>query len=130
MMKDKTSPILGLGNDIIEIERIRQSLEEHHDKFLNKLFSPLEQTYCLKHADPAPHLAGRFAAKEAIAKAFGLGFGKEIGFLDIEIVNDSLGKPVVHFSENLKSKMQGSDVMISISHCRSFAIATAVWAKC
>jgi holo-[acyl-carrier-protein] synthase len=62
MMKDNNSP-KGLGNDIIEIDRIRQSIERHGQHFLDRLFTQKEQDYCFKFKDPVPHFAGRFAAK-------------------------------------------------------------------
>src|ERR1700733_14299483 len=98
------SQILGIGNDILEIERIRQSIETHGKRFLSRFFTSQEQEYCLKYADAAPHFAGRFSGKEAIAKALGTGFGKHTSWLDIEILNDAQGKPIVHLSSSLKTK--------------------------
>lgn len=119
--------ILGLGNDILDIERIRESVNKHGSHFLNKLFSQAEQQYCHKHQDPIPHIAGRFAAKEAIAKAIGTGFGEHLSWLDIEILNDTHGKPIVYLSESLKKKLKRVHFMISISHCKSYASAVAIW---
>jgi holo-[acyl-carrier protein] synthase len=127
MMKDEKMPILGIGNDIIEIERIRDGMDAHKERFLSKLFTAKEQDYCLTHQDPVPHFAGRFAAKEAIVKALGTGFGEHASWLDIEILADPNGKPVVHFSPKLEAKLQGTTVMVSISHCRSYASAFAIW---
>ena len=124
---DEKMPILGIGNDIIEIERIRESMDTHGQRFLSKLFTTKEQDYCLAHQDPVPHIAGRFAAKEAIAKALGTGFGEHTSWLDMEILADPSGKPVVHFSAKLEAKLQGTAVMVSISHCRSYASAFAIW---
>ncbi len=114
--------IAGIGTDIIEIDRIRESIEKHGSHFLDRLFSKKEQDYCHKYKDSAPHFAGRFAAKEAIGKALGTGFGAELSFLDIEIINDESGKPVVLLEKELK-------IHLSISHCNSFATATAIWEK-
>ena len=111
--------IEGIGTDIIEIDRIRENIEKHGSQFLDRLFSKKEQDYCHKYKDPAPHFAGRFAAKEAISKALGTGFGAELSFLDIEIINDEMGKPVVTLSKKL-------NIHLSISHCNSFATATAL----
>jgi holo-[acyl-carrier protein] synthase len=74
--------VVGVGIDQIEVSRIRDSLEKHGDHFLNKIFSENEHSYCQDKADPAPCLAARFAAKEAISKALGTGFGPEFGWLD------------------------------------------------
>lgn len=115
--------IKGLGTDIVEIDRIRGSIERHGDHFLNRLFSQKELDYCYKFQDPAPHFAGRFAAKEAIAKALGTGFGEDLAWHDIEIVNDEKGKPVVKLSECLDKR---GKVLLSISHCVAYAMATAI----
>jgi len=116
--------ILGIGTDIIEVDRIRSAIEEHGDRFIERLFTEQEKKYCLKHRFPFRHFAGRFAAKEAIAKSFGLGFGKEISWKDIEIVNDEKGKPIVYFQGERRD-----DIHISISHCRQYATATAIICK-
>lgn len=119
--------IHGIGTDIIEIDRIRNSIERHGLHFLNRLFSQKEQDYCYRFQDPSPHFAGRFSAKEAIAKALGTGFGEQLSWHDIEIVNDDLGKPVVYLSETLKAKYKNPQILLSISHSTSHATATAIW---
>ena len=126
-MKNKSSAILGLGNDIVEIERIRKSYEKHKEHFLSRLFSKKEQEYCLTFKDPVPRIAGRFSAKESIAKALGTGFGKDLSWLDIEILNDPLGKPLASFSEDLKKRLDNPQVLISISHCELYVSTTAIW---
>jgi holo-[acyl-carrier protein] synthase len=122
-----TSKIKGLGNDIVEIARLRQSIERHGAHFLDRLFTPQEQEYCRKFQDPAPHFAGRFAAKEAIAKAIGTGFGAELSWLEIEILNDSLGKPIVHLSRELAKRLSDPHILVSISHSTEHATAVAIW---
>lgn len=119
--------ILGLGNDIIEIERIKASIERHGSHILNRLFTPLEQEYCMKHKEPAVHFAGRFAAKEAFVKALGVGFGENISWLDIEIVNNERGKPLIKVSPSLQLLMGPSQVFLTISHCRGYATAVVIW---
>src|SRR5579863_7456002 len=118
MTNTNQSFILGIGNDIIEIERIRGSINTHGARFLAKLFTTQEEDYCRKYEDPVPHFAGRFSAKEAIVKALGTGFGKQVSWRDIEILNDSTGKPSVHFAHSMKEKLEGTTVLISISHCQ------------
>ncbi len=130
MRTNKTLPIKGIGNDIIEIERIRRSFDLHGFRFLTKLFSIQEQDYCLKHKDPIPHLAARFSAKEAIVKALGTGFGKHASWLDIEIVNNSLGKPEVIFSDHLNKVLENPLVLVSISHCKLYVSTMAIWIAC
>lgn len=122
-------PILGIGNDIIEIERIRKSIDTHGLRLLSRLFTTKEQDYCLKYKDPVPHFAGRFSAKEAIVKALGTGFGQHISWLDIEILNDSLGKPHVHFSPPCAHRFKDTYMLISISHSALYVTALALWGK-
>ena len=90
--------ILGIGNDIIEVVRIKTAIERYQQKFLNRLFTPTEQAYCLSRKDSSLHFAGRFAAKEAVSKALGTGFSQGLTWLDIEIYNDPSGKPSVRLS--------------------------------
>lgn len=123
----KDTNVLGLGNDIIEIERIRQSIERHGAHFLDRLFSAKEQEHCLKFKDSAPHFAGRFAAKEAIAKALGTGFGAELSWHDLEILGDDHGKPTVHLSAEANKRFNNPHILVSISHSASHATAVAIW---
>jgi holo-[acyl-carrier protein] synthase len=119
--------ILGVGNDILEIDRIRSAYEAHGKRFLSRLFTEKEQAYCLKYKDPIPHFAGRFCAKEAISKAFGTGVGQEITWQDIEIVRDKLGKPTVHLSKKLQDRWNHPTILLSISHTDQYATAVAIW---
>ncbi len=122
-------PILGIGNDIIEIERIRKSIDTHGLRLLSRLFTTNEQDYCLKYKDPVPHFAGRFSAKEAIVKALGTGFGEHASWLDIEIINDPSGKPNVRFSSAMDKKLKGTSMLVSISHCQLYVTAFAIWVR-
>lgn len=119
--------IRGIGNDIIEIQRIKKCIDRHGHHFINRLFTTQEQNYCYKYQDPIPHFAGRFAAKEAIVKALGVGFGKTIEWHDLEILNDELGKPVVHFSKSIQECFHQPNILVSIAHSSDYAIATAIW---
>lgn len=125
-MKDNKS-LQGLGNDIIEIDRIRQSIDRHGQHFLNRLFTQAEQDYCYKFKDPIPNFAGRFAAKEAIAKALGCGFGADLSWHDLEILGDENGKPEVKVSEEIKQKFNHPKILVSISHSTTHATAVAIW---
>jgi holo-[acyl-carrier protein] synthase len=118
--------ILGIGNDIVEITRIKRLLERYPHRFLNRVFSPNEQEYCLKRKEPALHLAGRFAAKEAIVKALGIGFSQGLSWLDMEIRHDANGKPTVFFSSFANRLLNNPLILISISHCREYATAVAI----
>lgn len=117
----------GLGNDIVDIGRIRQGIERHGLHFLNRLFTRREQDYCYKFKDPAPHFAGRFAAKEAIAKALGTGFGAHLAWHDVEILADDLGKPTVFLSDAIQKRFEHPHLLVSISHTDALAIAVAIW---
>jgi len=121
--------VVGVGIDQIEVSRIRDSLEKHGDHFLKKIFSENEQSYCEDKADPAPCLAARFAAKEAVAKAFGTGFGKEFGWLDSEIIHGDAGEPILSFNpratELLKSK-GAEKALVSLSHLEAVASAIVI----
>lgn len=117
----------GIGNDILEIERMRGSIDRHGQHFINRIFTQKEQDYCYKFQDPVPHFAGRFSAKEAIAKALGTGFGEHLGWHDVEILNDDLGKPFVLLSDVAKKKFNSPQILISISHSQTQAIAVALW---
>lgn len=113
----------GLGSDIIEVERIEASITKHGKSFLDRLFTEAEQGYCNSFRDAPRHYAGRFAAKEAVVKALGIGFGKEVGWLDIEVSNDERGKPIVQ----LQGPLSDSAIELTISHCKAYAMAVAVW---
>lgn len=119
--------VKGLGNDIIEIERVREGISQHGQRFLDRLFTPKEQAYCKTHADPTPSFAGRFAAKEAITKALGCGIGAKVSWLDIEILANEDGQPHVTFSEGLKQRFNNPTILLSISHCKTYATAVAIW---
>lgn len=118
--------ILGIGTDIVEIARIRAVLNRYTTRFINRIFTSYEQEYCLKHKEPALHFAGRFAAKEAIAKALGTGFTQGLSWLDIEIRNDISGKPMAFFSSSM-ANMSNATLLVSISHCHQYATAFAIW---
>lgn len=116
----------GLGSDIIEIERIRKAISRHKERFVNALFTPKERQYCYRFADSATHFAGRFAAKEAVIKALGQGKALRISWHEIEIINDTQGKPEVILHKRLLEASGAKSVSLSISHCISHALAVAI----
>lgn len=120
--------IKGLGTDIIEVSRIEKAWKQHTHHFLDRLFTKKEQEYCFKHRHFLLHLAGRFAAKEAISKALGTGFGQHLGWLDIEILNDEAGKPYATLSASAAHTFNHPHLILSISHCRHYATAVAIHA--
>lgn len=118
--------IKGIGNDIIAVERIVDVINRHGKRFLDRTFTSEEQAYCQQHRESVRHYAGRFAAKEAVVKALGTGFRGEVDFLEIEILNDELGKPVVHLSQNILNLVGDVSALVSISHCKEYATAFAI----
>lgn len=121
--------ILGIGNDIIEIARIERLLKRFSVGAMHKIYTAKEQEICLKKKQSSVHFAGRFAAKEAVVKALGIGFSQGITWTDVEILNDALGKPIVHLSEKLNQLFENPQIQISISHCRSYATAVAIYTQ-
>jgi len=121
--------ILGVGIDLIEVARIKSAFERYGERFLNKILRPDEIRYCLSHKEPAPFLAARFAAKEAISKAFGTGIGAQLGWLDMEVGRKESGEPFVilhdHGAELLRQR-GGRTVLLSLSHTQQHATAIAI----
>ena len=119
--------IVGIGNDIIEIERIEKAISK--ESFKNKVYTQRELENIEKRGDRVETYAGIFSAKEAISKAIGTGV-REFSLTDLEILNDNLGKPYVVVSEKLdkilKTKKEDYQIEISISHSKKYAIAMAI----
>jgi len=121
--------ILGIGIDIIEVERIQKSFEKFGERFLKRILHPNEINYCLSHRVPAPFLAARFAGKEAISKAFGTGIGAQLGWQDMEIGRKASGEPFVILHEagqKLLETRGARTVLISLSHTQVHATAMAI----
>ena len=93
------SGFIGHGIDIVETARVRQMLDEHGQRFLDRCFTPLEQSYCnARTKRMIEHLSGRFAAKEAVLKVVGTGWRGGIAWTDIEVVNHESGQPSIRLS--------------------------------
>jgi len=121
--------ILGTGIDIIEVARIAASHKKFGERFLNRILLPDETAYCLTHKNPAPFLAARFAAKEAVSKAFGTGIGAALGWRDMEICRKESGEPFVVLHGNGKKLFESRGAKrlhISISHTENYAAVVAV----
>ena len=121
--------ILGTGIDIIEVERIVRAYEKFGSRFLERILRPGELAYCLSHKRPGPFLAARFAAKEAISKAFGTGIGGRLGWQDMEICRKESGQPYVLFhgkGQTLLAEQGGQNVHLSLSHTEKHATAVAI----
>lgn len=122
--------ILGVGIDIIEVSRIAASYEKFGERFVNRILRPAEIAYCLSHKTPAPFLAVRFAAKEAISKAFGTGIGAQLNWLDMEIGRKETGEPFVILHDGGKklfTDQGGTSIRISLSHTKEYAAAVAIF---
>ena len=121
--------ILGTGIDIIEVARIQASHEKFGERFANRILLPDEIAYCLSHKNPGPFLAARFAAKEAISKAFGTGIGAQLAWQDMEIRRKESGEPFVVLhgkGKKLFQSRRAKRLLISLSHTANYAAATAV----
>jgi len=116
--------IVGVGTDITEVKRLKQAAEKWGDSFLGRIFTKSELDNAAKRGSAYyQHLAGRFAAKEAVFKALG---EPDLGWKDIEVVNDPAGKPCCKI---LNGKGKNRQVLISISHVKNYAVANAVVEK-
>ena len=121
--------ILGVGMDIVETKRIADSIERFGDRFLHRVFLDGEIAYAKSMKFPQLHLAARFAAKEAISKAFGTGIGHEMGWRDLEIVREPGGAPrvVLHGKAEAHAKARGVQaVHVSLSHTADYGAASVV----
>jgi len=121
--------VLGIGVDVVETARIESSLQRFGERFLHRVFLEDEVAYCNSMKYPARHLAARFAAKEAVSKAFGTGIGGSMGWRDIEVRRKTTGEPfaVLHGGALELSRERGvREVMISLSHTDHYSVANAV----
>lgn len=119
----------GIGTDLVDNARLGRAISRHGQAFLDRVFTSAEQNYCQSHADPLPHFAARFAAKEAVAKSLRTGIGGNAGLLDMEIVHDPSGAPKIHLSGAAEAfaKDQGiTEIQISLTHAREYAAANAI----
>lgn len=127
-----TGHILGLGCDLCDVARIRGVWERQGERFLTLTFTEGERDYCLRMRDPAPFLAARFAAKEAVSKAFGTGIGAELGWQSIEVTHDERGAPQVKLDpggEALLAARGATGVMLTLTHTDTMAMAVAALVK-
>ena len=121
--------VLGIGTDITECVRVRGLVERHGDSFLKRVFTQEELDYCMVLAKPWPSLAARFAAKEAVSKAFGTGIGAELDWTSIGVIHDANGTPLVVLDAKgtaLLRARNGKRIHLSLSHTEALAIAFVV----
>jgi holo-[acyl-carrier protein] synthase len=121
--------IVGIGLDLVKIERIRAMVDRWQERFLRRLYTEAEQQLSAKRMSPYAFLAGRFAAKEAILKALGTGWMDGIRWRDIQVLNDPSGKPIATADGRAGLLIQQAGVthiLVSVSHDGDYAIAEAV----
>src|SRR5262245_58857744 len=121
--------IYGVGVDLVKIQRIKKAVKRWDRRFLNRIFTPIEQEYSYRQKQPFLHLAGGFAVKEAVLKAMGTGLRSGIRWIEIEVVDQPGGKPEVRVSGRVKSLMRQrrvKEIYVSISHDTDYSVGQAV----
>jgi holo-[acyl-carrier protein] synthase len=121
--------VRGVGTDLIECERIRRVFERQKERFLERVYTSEERDYCLKMKNPVPHLAARFAAKEAVSKCFTTGIGESLGWRSIEVVKGIREEPHIRLhgkGPELLKAIGGDAVLVSLSHTKNYGLAYAV----
>jgi holo-[acyl-carrier protein] synthase len=121
--------VLGIGVDLVECARIQRSLDRFGDRFLHRVFTDGEIEYSMSMKFPARHLAARFAAKEAVSKAFGTGIGKAMGWRNIDVRKKPSGQPFLVFSgpaQELAAKRGVTSAPVTLSHTENYAVACVV----
>jgi holo-[acyl-carrier protein] synthase len=120
--------LLGLGCDLIEVERIRGVIERHGERFLQRIFTPEERDYCFSVKYPHKHLAARWAAKEAVSKAFTTGVGPYLDWTSISVYHGARQQPLVRLDakgEALLRQVGATHVYVTLSHLDAYAMAVA-----
>jgi len=121
--------IVGSGIDISEISRIQNSLDRYGQRFLNRIYTPAEQAYCMRKKNSAESLAARFSAKEAGAKALGTGISYGVSWLEIEVVRMPSGRPTIQFhgrARQIADHLGVVNAALSLTHSRDTAMASVV----
>lgn len=115
--------------DIVEVRRVAEAIERHGERFLRRVFTEAERAYCTSRGVPEQHFAGRFAAKEAVLKALGTGWGRGVHWHDIEVRQTASGSPVAELkggAARVAASVGITRMHISISHTGSHAVGLAV----
>ena len=121
--------VLGIGTDLAEVKRIRRSIEQYGNRFLQRIFTDAEQSYASKKANSAERFAARFAAKEAGMKAIGTGWRRGVTWKDFEVVNELSGRPTLRLSGvalQIAEKLGTKRISISLTHTAEMAFAVVV----
>lgn len=120
--------LVGLGTDLVDVSRIRRARERQGERFLRRLFTDEELDYCMRMKYPDKHLAARFAAKEAVSKAFTTGIGSLLGWKSVSVYKGRRDEPLVRLDERGKAlldRVGGTHVWISLAHTDEHALAVA-----
>src|SRR5271165_7590147 len=118
--------LVGTGIDLTEIPRIRKSIERFGNRFLDRIYTPGEQEYCLRKRNVAESFAARFAAKEAAAKALGTGISYGVNWLEIEVTREASGRPGLAFhgrAAQIAARLGVTNVAVSLTHTDALAMA-------
>jgi holo-[acyl-carrier protein] synthase len=121
--------VLGLGTDLIEVQRMQASIDRFGERFLDRVFTEGEIAYCLRKKQSAESFAARFAAKEAGAKALGTGISRGVSWREIEVTREMGQRPILHFSgraAELAQAMGVRGVQLSLTHSRDLAMAVVI----
>jgi len=121
--------ILGIGIDIVHVERIKKAIERYGKRFIDRVFTEKEQAYCNEKANPFESYAARFAVKEAVFKALGKGWDECGGFTSVEIINNDLGRPDIVFNDKAGKYTEiitSASVFVSITHDAGVTAAVVV----
>ncbi len=121
--------VIGLGTDIVECLRIAKMIERHGELFIGRVYTSHEIEYCGSRKAAIQHYAGRWAAKEAVLKAMGTGWIRGISWRDVEVRTVAGGKPTIALAGGAREVCENlgvAQMLISISHCRHYATATAI----
>ena len=124
--------LIGLGADVIEIARIRRAVERQGERFLGRVFTEEERSYCFRMAQPHKHLAARFAAKEAVSKCFTTGIGSHLGWHSVSVYHGARSEPLVRLDskgETLLRDAGATRVLLTLSHTETVAVAVAALVK-
>lgn len=121
--------VLGLGTDLIETRRVRESIDRFGERFLERIFTAGEIAYCTRKKNAAESFAARFAAKEAGAKALGTGISRGVSWKEFEVKREVSGQPTLHLSgraAELAEAMGVKNIQLSLTHSRELAMAVVV----
>ncbi len=121
--------IVGLGVDVVDIDRLRKSLQQQGERFIQRVYTPTEQEFCQARQDPVPHYAARFAAKEALFKAIGTGWDKGVSWQDVAVHRQDRDPPILVVTGEAKKRsdaLRTERIHLSLSHTDSSAVAVVI----